>query len=262
MNILILIGSHRRNGNTGQVCSLIQTHLEATAQRHSVPLNIETIHLGQRNIEFCRGCRICFDRGEDHCPIKDDIAMIRDKMRAADGLLIATPIYVDDVNGITKNWIDRMAYACHRPEFAGKIAFSVATVGSSRFSHAFDTLSLALGTWGFHIAGQAGFKTGALMKSGEAAQHDAKARQAAESFFRALHTQAYTRPSFKALLIFKIVQMAWANAKDDHDTIDYQYWKNKGWLDPQRKFFIPIQTLPIIVALARMTGRAISRFVS
>lgn len=263
MKILILVGSYRRNGNTGQVCGLIRNHLENIAQRQNIPLEIETIHLGQQRIEPCRGCRVCFDRGEDKCPVKDDIPAIKSKMQAAAGILIASPIYVDDVNGITKNWIDRLAHVCHRPEFAGKIAFSVVTVGSTRFKHALDTMNMALRCWGYHVAGQAGFKTGALMKPDEmAAQYEEKARRVAEAFFHALHTQAFLNPSFMSLLIFKIQQLSWSNPGNDPDTIDYQYWKNHGWMDPRRTFFIPIHSCPVKVALARLAGSAIYRFVA
>lgn len=261
MKIVFLVGSYRRNGNTDQICGLIKTHLENIAVQHSAPIEIETIHLGQQRIEPCRGCRVCFDRGEEKCPVKDDIQAIKSKMQAADGIMVASPIYVDDVSGITKNWIDRLAHACHRPEFAGKSAFSIVTVGSTRFKHALDTINMALRCWGFHVAGQAGFKTGALMEP-EAmnAQYSEKAREVAETFFRALHTQAYLRPSFMSLLIFKVMQMSWSNPGRDRDTIDYQYWRNQGWTDPRRTFFIPVKSSPVKVTLARLAGAAIGKF--
>jgi multimeric flavodoxin WrbA len=34
--------------------------------------------------------------------------------------VFASPIYVEDVNGAMKNFIDRMAYNCHRPRFFGR----------------------------------------------------------------------------------------------------------------------------------------------
>ncbi len=261
MRIVFLIGSYRRNGNTDQICDLIRTHLENIAAQHSVPIEIETIHLGQQHIEPCRGCRVCFDRGEEKCPVKDDILAIKSKMQVADGILVASPIYVDDVSGITKTWIDRLAHICHRPEFAGKSAFSVVTVGSTRFKHALDTINMALSCWGFHVAGQAGFKTGELMKPDEMqARYDEKAREVATNFFQALHTQAALKPSFMSLIIFKVMQMSRLNPGDDRDTIDYQYWKNQGWTNPRCTFFIPIKSNPVKVTLARLAGASIVKF--
>ena len=66
------------------------------------------------------------------------------KMQSADGLIVAIPVYVNDVSGIVKNWIDRLAFVCHRPEFAGKSAFLISTVGLGPTSHALQTLRFAL----------------------------------------------------------------------------------------------------------------------
>jgi hypothetical protein len=60
-------------------------------------------------------------------------------------------------------------------------------VGSSPTRHSLGTLSLVLGTWGFHVAGQAGFKTGALMKSVEMkSQFNQKAKEIEWQFFQAI----------------------------------------------------------------------------
>ena len=132
MNILILNSSYRRDGNTDRTAQLLQARLQSTAKDNHEPLVVDTFYLGHMNIEPCRGCRTCFDKGEEFCPIKDDMAEIKARMKAADALILAGPVYVDDVNGIMKNWIDRLAHVCHRPEFAGKSAYLVVTVGSTR----------------------------------------------------------------------------------------------------------------------------------
>ncbi|MHC1770346.1 MAG: NAD(P)H-dependent oxidoreductase [Flexilinea sp.] len=80
MKILILIGSYRHNGNTDQITGMIIENLQKEAERHQTILDIETIYLGQQNLQFCRGCRICYDRGEQLCPLKDDLLLIKAKM--------------------------------------------------------------------------------------------------------------------------------------------------------------------------------------
>ena len=32
----------------------------------------EIVPLGDYRIEACRGCRLCFDKGEEFCPLHDD----------------------------------------------------------------------------------------------------------------------------------------------------------------------------------------------
>jgi multimeric flavodoxin WrbA len=261
MKILICVGSYRKGGNTDHIVNLIQAHLQAEADRHQIPLELETLHLGHLAIAPCRGCRACFDRGEDKCPLKDDLLAVKRKMQQADGVLIASPVYVDDVSGITKNWVDRLAHVCHRPEFAGKCAYLVTTVGSSPTSHALGTLSLALSTWGFYIAGRAGFKMGALLPVEEAkSRYDAQANKIARQFFQAIHQRKFSHPSFRALMTFKIQQQFWQKAA--HDQLDYRYWSEQGWLDPRRDFYQPHQASAVKVALARLTGGMIAKFVA
>ncbi len=259
MKILVLIGSYRRNGNTDQLTGLIKEHLQKEAEQHQSPLEIETIYLGQQNLQFCRGCRICYDRGEEHCPARDDLLSIKARMQAADGVLLASPVYVDDVSGITKNFIDRLCHVCHRPQFAGKVAYVVATTGSSRTGKTLDTMKMALRTWGFHIAGQSGYKMGALMKREESkAQFDAQAAQAARRLFNAIYRKEYRRPAFFSLMMFKIQQMSW-KANGTPGTVDYRYWEGQGWFDPRRTFFIPHESGRLKVALARWTGVVIGK---
>jgi multimeric flavodoxin WrbA len=261
MKILILIGSYRKRGNTDQIVGLVTEELQAIARQNATPLEIDTVYLGHQSIGFCRGCRVCFDRGEDKCPLKDDLLEIKDKMKTAEGLLLASPVYVDDVSGITKNWIDRMAHVCHRPEFAGKSAYMLLTVADSPFSHSFRTMQIALSSWGFHIAGQAGFKTGALMKPAEMrARHQQKVARAARQFYQHLSTHKSSRPSFFLLMLFKIQQLAWQS--EPEGSFDQCYWSQQGWLNPQRDFYIAHRANPVKVALARLAGALIARFVS
>lgn len=149
MKILALMSSYRKKGNTARIVQMIEGQMEKIAARHDEPLDFETLHLAHMDIEMCRGCRTCFDRGEETCPLKDDIPAIRAKIDAADGLILASPVYVDDVNAVAKNWIDRMAYVCHRPAFGGKCAYLIATVGEGPANHTLRTMNFALRSWGF-----------------------------------------------------------------------------------------------------------------
>ncbi len=112
MKILACVGSYRKNGNTARVVDLIEGQLDAEAARQHEPLEMETVYLGHWDIGTCRGCRVCFDQGEERCPLKDDLLAIKTKMKEVDGIIIASPVYVNDVSGIVRNWLDRLAHVC------------------------------------------------------------------------------------------------------------------------------------------------------
>jgi len=259
MNILILISSYRKMGNTDLVAAIIGEDLQLAAKANNEPLVLNTLYLGHMGLEPCRGCRVCFDRGEEFCPIKDEFKSIKTAMKSADCIILAGPVYVDDVNGIMKNWIDRLAHVCHRPEFAGKSAYLLVTVGSSRTGHALRTMDTALRLWGFHIIGKAGLKTGAKTdREHIESMHGEKLSKVAAIIFTDLKKERFKNPSFISLMMFKIQQIGWSRAPQS--TIDYQFWKEKGWLNGRQKFFIQPEGNFIKIGLARFVGTVVAKF--
>jgi len=59
-------------------------------------------------------------------------------------------------------------------------------------------------------------------------------------------------------MMFKIQQLGWSKAK--HDSIDYQYWQGRGWLDGKQQFFIKPKANGLKIAAARLTGAIIAKF--
>jgi multimeric flavodoxin WrbA len=259
MKILTLIGSYRKHGNTARAAAMILEEMERLAAEQGSSVENETLFLGELDLDACRGCRVCFDRGEEKCPLKDDAMDVRAKMLAADGLIVATPIYVDDVSGITKTWIDRMAHLCHRPALVRQSALLVTTVGGTPSSHTMRTLNTALLTWGAHIAGQVGFKMGALMPEEDLPALRPQARRAAGQLFNSVLRRDHERPSFFSLMMFRIQQIGWRRAKAG--SVDHRHWSENGWLDAQREFYIPHRAPWLKTALARRVGDLVARVV-
>lgn len=262
----MILGSNRANGNTNKILELIGQHLRQKTARAERPLEIDSVYLGKQAIAQCRGCRICFDRGEEKCPLKDDLLGIKKKMLAADALIVATPVYVNDVSGHIKTWMDRLAHVNHRPEFAGKYAYLLATSGDGPANHALKTLKMALNQWGFTIAGQSAFTMGALMGKDEARERfERRCERIAMTLLRALHQRKAARPSFLSLMTFKIQQQYWQLRQTDPDvagSIDYAYWKRQGWIDSGRDYFYLHEASRLKVALARMSGAILARYVT
>ena len=260
MKIIAINGSYRMNGNTARMIKLVAARMAEIASQKGEVLEFETVHLGRQNIGFCRGCRICFDKCESKCPLQDDLLSIYQKMQLADGLILASPVYVNDVSGIIKNWIDRMAFICHRPAFAGKRAIILTTVGLGPTRHAERTLSDALTTWGCSVVGRNGFKMGALMSKIQAETlFQKRVWKTASNFYRAL--QKPIVPSFLSLMTFRIQQGYWWQ-QTDGDSIDYQYWQSQGWTQPGRDFYVSHQARNSKVRFARLVGSILAPFVT
>ena len=259
MNILALVGSERKNGNSARVVQMVEARMRALAARRGVPLEFQTLFLADHDVRPCRGCRVCFDRGEERCPLDDDVALIRAKMDAVDGLIIASPVYVDDVSGRIKNWIDRLAYLSHRPAMGGKCAFTLATVGGSPTSRTLRTMDGALLTWGCHLVGRAGFRMGALATREDLPRFQPSADRVADKLFFALADQHALKVAFVSLMAFRIQQLVWQ--REPVGSYDHAWWQAQGWLSPGSTFYVPHRANPVKVALARLAGAIVYRFV-
>ena len=68
---------------------------------------VETIYLHYMNIQPCSACESCQEAKELDCVIKDDMKALYPKVRAADALVFASPIYFFTMSAQTKLFIDR-----------------------------------------------------------------------------------------------------------------------------------------------------------
>ncbi len=260
MKLLLIQSSGRTHGNTARVMDAYAHALQALANESAIELELDRIDLARLSILPCIGCRTCFDRGEDSCPHQDDVLSLYARMRLADGYLIASPIYVEDINGTLKTMIDRMAFLCHRPALFGKSAFLFTTNGIGSSRHALATMSKAFGTWGIKTAGQAQFRLGALSTRDEIAARYGKAiERDARRFFRQLLRQPF-RPSMYSLIAFTVQQSLWSKSSVDHDTVDYRYWRDSGWLERGRRYYVPALARSPKAILARGLGKIIALF--
>ncbi|MEW6201115.1 MAG: flavodoxin family protein, partial [bacterium] len=69
---------------------------------------VEYILLAKKEIRHCRGCLHCWIKTPGRCVIKDDMRELIDTYMASDIVAIATPLYVDNVSGMTKVFMDRL----------------------------------------------------------------------------------------------------------------------------------------------------------
>jgi multimeric flavodoxin WrbA len=259
MKILLLTSSFRKKGNTNQLVDLLIQNLTASAARQGITPEIQTIHLADSHLEFCHGCRVCFDRGEAFCPYWNDIAPIKAAMQEADVWILASPIYVDDINGLMKTFLDRMAHVNHRPEFAGKYAYLLTTSGTGSSGHGSRTMSNTLRTWGVNIIGSRDFVSGALLTPEEIhARYAITMAGIAEKITAAFQNNRALSTSIVSLIFFKVQQTLW-NRKAE-DSVDFHYWESKGWLQPGVNWYIPHHANPLTVFFGRLAGSIIALF--
>ncbi|MGA2479021.1 MAG: flavodoxin family protein [Spirochaetia bacterium] len=261
MKILVVQGSGRSRGNTARLDTLLEKALAAEAAAAGMTLQLERMTLADADVRPCRGCRSCFDTGETTCPLRDDdVLSMKAKMLDADALVLTGPVYINDVSGVMKNWMDRLAHVCHRPAFAGKTALLMATTGGTPARHALRSMQVPLWSWGYRVAGSMGFTTGAAMSEAELQhRYEKRLAEAARRLLREVRQKRFLRPGFVSLLIFRVQQAGWRKAAAG--SLDRTYWDGKGWLDTRHcTYFFPHRTNPITTMSARLIGGLVAAF--
>jgi multimeric flavodoxin WrbA len=122
IRIIGLNGSPHKNGNTA---TLMKWVLEGCAEAGA---EVEWIHVAERDIGYCQGCHTCMREG--FCPIQDDVPAIRDKLLAADGIVVGSPVYEGQTTAQLKTLQDRLTlFILYTDLFSRQRTVGVATSG-------------------------------------------------------------------------------------------------------------------------------------
>ena len=143
--VTAFVGSARKK-HTYNAVRQFMDYLQALGDVEYEIVTLSDYHLGT-----CKGCKQCFEKGEESCPLKNDRDVLIEKMMASDGVVFATPNYAFNVSGIMKVFLDRLAFICHCPRFFGKTFTSIVAQGICGGDKIVSYLDLVGDVLGFNI---------------------------------------------------------------------------------------------------------------
>ena len=123
MKIIAINGSHRKGKNTAALLNMV------LGEAASLGAATELLELTDYNITLCKSCNKCL--GKIQCSITDDdMAALGEKLLAADGILLGSPVYWANVSTLMKNFMDRTRYLhMGKNMLAGKAGAAVTNAG-------------------------------------------------------------------------------------------------------------------------------------
>jgi multimeric flavodoxin WrbA len=150
MKVIAINGSPRAEGNT----ALALREMAAELATHGI--ETEILHIGARQIRGCQACGTCGRNKNERCVIGDDgVNDAIARMKAADGIILGSPVHYAGIGGTMKSFCDRVFYVAgaNGGLFAGKTGTSVVAVRRTGGSAAWQGLNFYLAISNMAIAG-------------------------------------------------------------------------------------------------------------
>ena len=163
MKVLMINGSPRVNGNT----SIALKEMEQIFVQNGI--ESEIVQIGNKDIRGCIACGSCAERGR--CVFDDAVNRLAPKFEAADGLVIASPVYYASANATLIACLDRLFYSTAFDKTM-KVGASVAVARRGGCSATFDELNKYFTITGMPVASSQYWNSVHGRAAGEAVQDD------------------------------------------------------------------------------------------
>ena len=218
MKILLVCASPRRKAS--RTFALAKKVLLGCEQNGA---QTEVVHLCKYKIDFCRHCELCHKKILQ-CPIRDNAMMLARKILDADGVIFATPNYINQVTGALKTLFDRHSHFIHCKRLLNKYIVAVVSSGSGYDVPVVRYLKYYSITCGAQFSGAVTSRADAIQGKTEEAM--ALGRKLASDISRQRRYPGQMKRIDKGLQYFgKLLKIRKAGWKEE-----YLYWQDKGWL--------------------------------
>jgi len=175
MKVIGIVGSPRKNGNT----EILTAHtLKAISEEG---LDTELIQLAGLKIGPCNACMAC--QKEEKCSIQDDLFPIYIKMKEADGIILASPVYFGSATALIKALMERTGYISrwNGDTFRGKVGGPLVVARRAGKNFTFAQLTYWFQILGFFVPGSTYWNVAIGREKGEV-EHDEEGLKTAWNF--------------------------------------------------------------------------------
>lgn len=216
----------------------------------------EIMMLSDHQVGTCRGCKICFVKGEEFCPMKDDRDLLIGKIAASDGVVFATPTYSFQVSGIMKVFLDRLGFVCHRPRYFGKAFTNIVTQGINGGGKIMKYLNYLAMTWGFNTVKGSCHTAFEPMTDKERRKVERALEGHSRRFHEMMLKPGLPPPTLIGIIAFQMSRTSMKNLLDERSR-DFTYYRDKGWLESG--YYYPVRVGPVLKGVGRLSEAIANR---
>ena len=144
MKALLINGSPRPHGCTYTALTELKRTLEGEG------IEVELIHVGNKDIRGCIACRKCRELGK--CVFDDIVNEVAPKLAEADAFVIGAPVYYASPAGGAISFLDRLFFSTSGVDKTMKVGAAVVTCRRGGNTSSFDVLNKYFSISGMPIA--------------------------------------------------------------------------------------------------------------
>lgn len=213
----------------------------------------EIVGLNNYNLGACKGCKLCLDKGEELCNLKDDRNILLEKIKSSNGVLFASPNYSFHVSALMKQFLDRLGFFFHRAQFFGKTFTGIVAqgvYGGNKIVKYFNFIGKALGfnvVKGICVTNLEPVSEKAIIKN------EKMIEKLAKRYWRQLIKNELPQLSLFELFIFRMSRSS-MKMKLDENFKDFNYYTEKGWFSSDFYYPIALSSVKKIRKIFRFDG--------
>ncbi len=226
MKITVIYGTEHK----GSTYNIVQLFLKSLKNEID---EINEFFMPKDMPHFCRGCSLCFMKGEEFCPHYKEVNIIEKAMERADLLIFSSPVYVYHTTGQMKALLDHFGYQwmVHRPNKSmfGKMALVVSTAAGAGMKSTVKDITDSLNFWG--VAKVFKYKKAVAAINWEGVAHNKKeeiGKDVSNISAKIIKFSKNISPGIKVKAIFNVMRIV--QKKGGFNQPDADYWKRQGWL--------------------------------
>jgi multimeric flavodoxin WrbA len=221
MKILAIIGSpHGMEGNTGR---LLQEALAGVKHQSG---EIEIVSLAEKIVGPCASCDTCHKTGT--CTISDDFEMIKSKLLACDGFILASPNYISSVTAQMKALFDRCCSIIHCVSLEGKYGAVVETSGSGEDAEVIRYMERFINSVGAQSVGGIGSPMAGFRTFPNQETLFAKAQELGKELCRSVHEKKHFPEQDSFRNAFKARMQRLVEYRKDEWVYENNYWQSRN----------------------------------
>lgn len=209
------------NKNDSSTIQYIRKVLDLVKEEVEIDFNLYT----PKNfpLNTCTGCNQCFDSHKCHLDNMDNMTDIKKELMESDFIIFGSPIYLHNVSGGMKNFIDRLGYWSHFFPLRGKNAMVISSADSNGGNCVTVYLEKILSLYGCPVVTTANILAINNYDDGHIKAH-------ADKMANSLKNPVKSNEIIEKMYgVFKMIMNAKGESGDRG--AEYIYWKNNNMLE-------------------------------